>query len=123
MGRFPPSEAEVMRRELMRRGILASQISADERSRNTRESIAESARILRSLPAMPGSIFVATDTYHQWRCRLLLRLLGVRTQPAKLSSGLAANGLLQWSFYYLREALAIPKDVFMLVLYKCVDGG
>ncbi len=123
MGRFPPSEAEVMRDELIRRGIPASQILADDRSRNTRESILEVARILRSLPTMPRSNFVATDTYHEWRCRFLLRLLGVRTQHAKLSSGFAANGFLRWSFYYLREALAIPKDVFMLVLHECIDGG
>lgn len=122
-GRFPPSEAEVMRRELIRRGIAASQILADERSQSTRESIIETARILRSLPAMPRPIFVVTDTYHQWRCCLLLRLVGIRTQRAKLSSGFAANGFLQWSLYYLREALAIPKDVFMLVLHERIDGG
>ena len=122
-GRFPPSEAEVMRRELIRRGIPAAQILADERSRSTRESILEAARILRSLPVIPRPIFVVTDTYHQWRCRVLLRLVGVRTLRAKLSSGFAANGFLQWSLYYLREALAIPKDVFMLILHERIDGG
>jgi uncharacterized SAM-binding protein YcdF (DUF218 family) len=112
-----------MRAELIRRGISSSRILVDDRSRNTRESVLAVARILRSLPSAPQPIFVVTDTYHQWRCRLLLFLLGVRTQHAKLTSGIAANGILRWSLYYVREALAVPKDVLLLLFQRRFGGG
>lgn len=115
-GRFPPSEAEVMKAGLVQRGISPLRILKDDGSRSTYESVLAVAGILRSLPALPQPIFVVTDTYHQWRCRLLLYLVGVKTRHARLTSGLPANGILRWSMYYVRDALAVPKDAFLILL-------
>lgn len=122
MGSFPPSEAEVMKRELIGRGISAPLIYAEDTATNTIQSVLRVVPIIRRLPTSPHTIFAITDTYHQWRCRLLLFLLGVPTRHAKLLSGLSANGIVRWSLLYLREVLAIPKDLIVLAIRRLVIG-
>jgi len=122
LGSFPPSEAEVMKRELIRRGVPASEIYLEETATNTLESVLRVVPIIRGLPTYPRNIFAITDTYHQWRCRLLLWLFGVSTCHAKLSSGYSTNGIVRWSLLYMREALAIPKDLIVLAIRRLVIG-
>lgn len=118
VGASPPSEAEVMKRELVNHGVKADLIYTEETATNTLESVLCVVPIIKALPTRPASIFTATDTYHQWRCRLLLYLLGVSTRHAKLLSGYSKNGFVRWSFFYLREILATPKDLLVLALSR-----
>ena len=115
IGKHPPSEAAVMASLLQEAGIAPQRILLDEAATDTLESIANCARILKSLPAF-GDVFVSSDTYHIPRCRLLFRLFGVSTLAAGVESGRPQNRLARWLYYYLREFAAIPWDVFLGIL-------
>jgi len=70
-------------------------------------------RILRGLPAL-REVVICSDTYHVPRCRWLFRLYGFPTRGAPVESGRARNGVLQWGYYYLREAAAFPWDTLLV---------
>jgi len=57
---------------------------------------------------------VCTDHYHQFRCRLLLWFLGVRSLPIKIESGYKSSGPLLWGYYYLREFPALILSCLLL---------
>jgi len=118
VGSFPPSEAEVMKRELINRGVMADLIYKEETATNTLESVLRVIPIIKALPTRSASIFTVTDTYHQWRCRLLLHLSGISTRHVKLVSGYSKNGFVRWGVFYLREILATPKDLVVLAFSR-----
>jgi uncharacterized SAM-binding protein YcdF (DUF218 family) len=120
LGSSPPSEAEVMKRELIKRGVAADLIYTEETAANTLDSVLCVIPIIKALPTRPASIFTVTDTYHQWRCRLLLYLSGISTRHANLLSGYSKNGFVRWAFLYLREILATPKDLVLLAFSRLI---
>ena len=108
------SEAKVMKDILQDAGVKEADIILDESSKNTFESIVNCASIIHSLPG--SEVIVCSDNYHILRARLLLKILGISTVYRSMPSGLKVNGVIRWGYYYLRELLAIPKDIFLLVL-------
>ena len=75
------SEAEAMAAYLAARGVPADRIRREDRSRNTEENLANSARIMRR--ADPGyRCTVITSDFHAFRTALLMRRLGVRGSAA-----------------------------------------
>ncbi len=113
VGRFPPSEASLMARMLEDHGVRPTRILKEENSRTTLDSVIHCAAFLKGLTAL-GEVVVCTDHYHQFRCRLLLRLLGVRTRPSKIASGLRSSGPWLWGYYYLREFPALLYNLLLL---------
>lgn len=75
LGRYPPSEAEVMARIAEQHGIAREQMLLEERAANT----GESARFCAALLAgrVVGSMVLVTDAYHQRRARLAFRRAGL----------------------------------------------
>ncbi len=113
VGRFPPSEASLMARMLEENGVGQAGILKEECSRTTLESVIHCANILQGLTGL-GEVVVCTDRYHQFRCRLLLRLLGIRTLSIKIESGSKSSGPLLWGYYYLREFPALIFNCLLL---------
>jgi vancomycin permeability regulator SanA len=113
------SEAGVMKNLLQEAGVKENDIILDESSRNTFESIINCATIIHSLPR--NEVTICSDTYHILRSRLLLRFLGIPTIYKSMPSGLKVNGITRWSYYYVREFLAIPKDLFLLILRNVLN--
>ena len=113
------SEAEVMKNLLKEAGVKESDIILEEYSKNTFESIINCASIIRSLPQC--EVIICSDSYHILRSRLLLKLLGIPTIYKSMPSGFKVNGLIRWSYYYVREFFAIPKDIFLLVLRNVLN--
>jgi uncharacterized SAM-binding protein YcdF (DUF218 family) len=113
VGKYPPSEAEVMAKLLQDAGIAADQILLDDRSTDTLGSVRNCTRILRSLPGF-GDVIVCSDIYHIPRCRWLFKLLGVSTLPGKVASGRSQNKASRWVYYYLREIVALPWDTLLV---------
>jgi vancomycin permeability regulator SanA len=112
-----PSEAEVMKTWLVAAGVGRERIVLDTASEDTLSSVLACGAVLTTLAPL-GTIVVCSDVYHQARCRILFRLLGFTTVNADTKSGRRANGLLRWMWYYVREALAIPYDIALLLLQK-----
>ena len=113
VGRFPPSEASLMARMLEDHGVAPTSILKDERSRTTLESVIRCAISLKGVTDL-DAVMVCTDHYHQFRCRALLWLLGIRTVPIKIESGYKSSGLVLWGYYYLREFPALIFNCLLL---------
>ncbi|QMU78120.1 YdcF family protein [Streptacidiphilus sp. PB12-B1b] len=95
------SEAEAMAAYLTARGVPADRIRREDRSRNTEENLANSARIMSS--ADPGyHCTVITSDFHAFRTALLMRRLGVRGSAAG-----AWTAPSYWLAAALREFVAV----------------
>jgi uncharacterized SAM-binding protein YcdF (DUF218 family) len=108
-----PSETSLMKELLKAEDILDDRVIEDADSRDTLSSVLRCSRIIHDRPPF-DSIVVCTDRYHVPRCRWLFHLLGVRTQPGVVPSGLRQNGVAKWSYFYAREAAALIVDTFLV---------
>lgn len=112
-GRVGPSEASVMAAALKGRGLDPSRIVLDEESRDTLQSVIVAARFLRARGLT--HCVVCSDRYHVPRIRLLLGALGVATAPGPLAPGRGGTRLAYWLKMTLREGLAIPYDLAIVL--------
>ena len=62
LGRFPPTEAEMIKRLCINQGIEEAKIIEENQSTTTLENVQFTAEILRRRGA--GSVLVVTDKYH-----------------------------------------------------------
>lgn len=112
VGRHPPSEASVMAQELAAAGVAPERLILDEASLDTFDSVVVVARRAR---ADGLEVIVCSDGYHTPRIRLMLALLGVRTRAGPCDERPGLPHLLRMS---LREALAIPYDLSLVLLRR-----
>ncbi len=113
VGREGPSEASVMAAALSARGVPAERIVLDEESRDTLQSVLAAATFLRARGL--SRCVVCSDRYHIPRIRLLLGVLGLATEPGPLLPGRGGTRLAYWTKMRLREALAIPYDLAIVL--------
>ncbi len=117
VGRHGPSEASVMRRLLIERGVPAEDIVLEETGTDTLSSVVALRRLLRRMPDI-GHVFAATSGYHLPRCVLLLRLAGVRAKscpPPLVPETMTFAARWYWR---LREVAAIPYDAMLIVFAR-----
>jgi uncharacterized SAM-binding protein YcdF (DUF218 family) len=107
------SEAEVMRQTLLERGIPAEAVLAEPRSRDTLEQVRRCAALLDDVASI-GRVLVCTSAFHQPRCRLLLRMLGISAEPVPMPGERRALGWRSWLYYACREVAATVWDGFLL---------
>jgi vancomycin permeability regulator SanA len=119
IGRHPPAEAVVMRSLLLEHGVSENRIVVESHSKSTLASVINSARIIQSLDV--GRVFICTDTYHQLRCRWLFRFMGIDAEYSSIESGRSSAGLLRWTWFYCREAAAIPADSVYCLLFRYMN--
>ena len=117
-GRAGPSEASVIARELAAAGVAPDRLELDEASCDTLQSVIAATRFLR-LRGL-GSCVVCSDRYHIPRIRLLLAVLGVASSAGPLQSGRAGTPWRHWTRMRLREALAIPYDLAIVLVRRRV---
>jgi len=113
IGRAGPSEASIMARVLRGQGMAADRLVLDETSLDTLQSVIAAARFVRRNGR--DGLIVCSDGYHQPRIRLMLGVLGVATKAGPTVRGLAGARLRTWLRMYLREALAIPYDLGIVI--------
>jgi uncharacterized SAM-binding protein YcdF (DUF218 family) len=117
IGRYGSPEADVMKAELQAGGVPEDRIATEAASNDTLSSIVNCARIIKEYGNV-DSVSVCSDLYHIPRCRGLFWLLGIPTRPGYMPSGLKVNGILRWSFYYVREIIATPVDALLLLVRR-----
>lgn len=105
VGRYPPSEAEVMRQLALEAGVPASQIILEEQACSTFDSARSCARIGRRQDWK--AVLLVTDGYHLPRALFTFRAFGV---PAAGSAPAARqwdrHRWQRWYKVYLREIAA-----------------
>ena len=100
---------------LTARGVEPARVVLDEASRDTLQSVIAAARFLKGRGLT--RCIVCSDRYHIPRIRLLLAALGVATTSGPLLPGRGGTRLRYWLKMTLREGLAIPYDLG-IVLFK-----
>jgi len=115
VGRAGPSEASIMAQVLRGRGVASERVVLDESSLDTLQSVIAAARFARRR-GLDG-VIVCTDSYHQPRICLMLGALGVATAAGPTARGRAGTRMAYWIRMHLREALAIPYDLG-IVLFR-----
>ena len=113
VGRTGPSEASIMARVLRGQGVAADRLVLDEASLDTLQSVIAAARYVRR--SGRDGVIVCSDGYHQPRIRLMLGVLGVATEAGPTARGLAGTRPAIWLRMCLREALAIPYDLAIVI--------
>lgn len=113
VGRHWPSEASVMAESLARHGIARDRLILDEASLDTLQSAVVAARLARERGH--GHVVVCSDRYHMPRVRLLIGALGVRATPGPVWPGRGGAPFGNWTWMMLREGLAIPYDVAIVL--------
>lgn len=116
VGRFGPSEASVMVERLVAEGVALERLIADEESLDTLQSVVAAGRWRRKLEA--SQVIVCSDVYHVPRIRLMLRALGVPSAAGPRLPGRGGSSLAHWTRMTLREGLAIPYDLAIVLAQR-----
>ena len=98
------------------RGVPRERILLEETGTDTLSS----ARAVVALLLTRGSatpVFVSTSLYHQPRCLLVLRLLGIRACPAVPMLS-AVTPWWRRCYWWLREIPAIPYDAVLALWWR-----
>lgn len=116
VGRVGPSEASVMIEVLTSRGVAAARLVADEASLDTLQSAAVCARL--ALADGHSHVVAVSDDYHLPRIRLLLALLGVRSEACPRAAGWPRGPLGHRLGMSLRECAAAPYDLALAAVQR-----
>ena len=103
------SEAECMRRELVRLGIDESRLVLEDKSTDTRENFSNSCAILREMGLSLDEdtrIAIVTSSFHLCRAKLLL---GGYAEAEAVGIGAPLPWLYLSVNYYVREAFALAE--------------
>lgn len=88
-------------------GVPNGHITLEETATDTLTSAVACARLL---PGLPGPVRFASSGYHGPRCRMLLRMAGVRAKPCPPPPPPRHA----W-YWRLREAIALPYDAVAML--------
>ncbi len=117
VGRHGPPEATVMRAQLLGYGVSEERIIVEDQGTDTLSSAILCWRILRDRD-QSTAVYVCSSPFHIPRCRLLLRILGLRTAAARMPGDRHPLGTVKWLYYVLREAAALPYDAIVMTLRR-----
>lgn len=106
LGRFPPSEADMIGRLLAEAGVPGDAFLAEDRSRTTLENVLFSARLMRERGL--SRVLVVSDRYHLPRAVMCFRALGFDAAGSGPGRGTSGTPLRKWIYYHLREIAALP---------------
>src|SRR5579862_1263616 len=104
VGATGPSEASLMRKELIAHGVAADRIVLDEESLDTLQSVVAAARFVHR-QGLDGCV-ACSDSYHLPRIRALFAALGVATAAGLTDRGPSGTRAYYWAKMHLREAVA-----------------
>ena len=120
VGKYPPSEAQVMRRLAMERGVPEEKIFVEETAKSTLESAMVSAGIIKRNNWKTA--LIVTDRYHLPRSILLFRQFGVHVDGSAPEGSRIEMGRIRWRYMIFREMGAIPWNIVLAFLHKHRGG-
>ena len=102
-----------MRRLLLDLGASDDQIVVEETARNTLQSAVRCSAMLRARGDV-GAVVVCSSRYHIRRCRMLLRLNGIRPDGAVASRDVHRIGPARYAWTCARDLVAMPLDAIAM---------
>ncbi len=115
VGDNPPAEAEVMRDLLCDGGVAPGEIVLDCLATDTLSSVVNCAEII---PGDAAHVVVCSSAYHNPRCTLLFRLLGIRATWDRMPPDRPHLGFLKWLYFVVREIPATVWDTLVLLVRR-----
>lgn len=112
VGRYGPSEASVMARILESREVGRERLILDEDSLDTLQSAVAAARLAR---AQGATVVACSDAYHLPRIRMTLAVLGASSVAGPRIDGPYAATLGHRWRMGLRECVALPYDLAIVI--------
>ena len=105
LGRWPPSEAEVMRRVAVAAGVPEEALTLDEDAYSTLDNIEHAARLM----AERGwhSVIIVSDPFHLYRALTIAKDRGLEAYGSPALDSPAYTNPRQRQFYTWRETLAL----------------
>lgn len=116
VGKYPPSEAQVMRQIALEQGIHENQIILDEQAKSTLESAIICTQILQE--NQWNNILIVSDYYHLLRAVLLFRVLGICAEGSSPDKEGIGTSRWQWWYLHLREIIALPWNILKVAIFK-----
>lgn len=116
LGKYPPTEAEVMKELALRAGIPEERIFMEQEATSTFESVVLCSRIMRQHGW--STAIVVSDPYHLFRTKVAFRAFGIGAIGSAAEGGRQYNRLWKWGYYYLREVVALPWYLLLVVAQK-----
>lgn len=108
-------EADAIKELLLRAGIPADAIISEREARDTLDSVRRCDALLR-VAADAEWITPCTSPYHLPRCIILFRAMGWKVRRVPMPSDRGALPRWKLLFYTLKEIVALPYDLLLLVL-------
>lgn len=117
LGRFAPSEAEVIRQQLVAAGVPYEAVLVEDRSKSTFENAQFSIDLMRS-HGLQGALIVS-DGYHLPRAVMTFRMLGLPARGCPVSRN-TPMPLRRWIRAVFREAVSLPMYFVRLIGYRAM---
>jgi len=117
----PPSEADVMRRIAVERGVCEDNIVMENTARTTLDSAVACSRIIRRNGW--STALLVTDRYHMIRSTILFRLCGVKVSCSPAQYREFGPKRWKWWYWHLRELLALPWSLVRIYAQKIKKAG
>lgn len=121
LGREGFVEAEVMADHLRAGGAPDGRILIEGQALDTFRS-AKLCHALLSARGDVDEVVICTSRYHQFRCGLLMRMLGYRVRRPPMPRDLPMVGFGRWLSYVAKEFVSTPYD-YLLMLGHLWAGG
>ncbi len=108
----PMSEAQCMYEYLTTNGISSDRIIVEDKSINTYQNISNSYDLIIA-NGQSESLAIVTDSYHQFRARLIARKQGINVNLGSVNSHTtdSLTATLCYPIYFVREWFAIPVEI------------
>ncbi len=107
------TEASIMYDHLLAAGVARDRLLRDDASLTTLQNITAAAQQVRRV-GYPV-VVICSDTYHMPRIHLGLAFLGVRSARGPVPRGRGGASWSHWIAMWLRESVAIPFYLFILI--------
>lgn len=115
VGDAGPAEGQVIAGLLAAAGVDGSEILVEDRASDTLQSVLFCDALLRRCDDVE-CIVPCSSGYHNFRCAVLLRVLGYPVRRGRMPADLPYLGWWKWSRYVFKEMLALPYDATLLWL-------
>lgn len=104
------SEAQCMYECMTADGIAPERIYREDKATNTEQNIRFSMKIISENKLEPN-IAIVTDSYHQFRARIIARKQGVRGDITSVNTENGFVGAVTYPAMFVREWLAVPAEL------------
>lgn len=108
----PISEAQCMKENLLNNNINDGRVLIEDKATNTYENIKYSYKIIQD-NNLEKSLAITTDSYHQFRARLIARKMGIKSEIGAINSNTMSSKIatICYPTYFVREWFAIPVEI------------